>query len=351
MKSSSGQYFIGLDHIRGMAAFIVFTWHFLHMAVGHSGLPPVFPLSILAEGHTGVSLFMALSGYLFAKLLDNKRIIYSKFIWNRCLRLLPLLIIVVTLVGIEQYFLGRDMLAYMKKVVEGAVMWTLPNGGWSITVEFHFYAVLPVLLFLTKKSKYSMLGVLMCVLMARTALYLRNGQVQGLSYLTIIGHIDQFILGIMAFQLRKYIAHKHALFVAIFVSFAAFYSYFDNIGGYHGNPSFPSPNPIWIYLPTIEGLAYASLIAWYDNSFQHSSGKASKFFAAIGTYSYSIYLLHFFVVFKMAKLINSYLVDLSNVYMALILAVPCFLLMVPIGYLSYRFIELPFLKFRTKYTV
>ncbi len=89
MKSSSGKYFLGLDHIRAVAAFLVFTWHFIHVNNGHEAAPPIFPLSILTEGHTGVALFMALSGYLFAKLLDGKNIIYTSFIWNRFLRLAP----------------------------------------------------------------------------------------------------------------------------------------------------------------------------------------------------------------------------------------------------------------------
>jgi peptidoglycan/LPS O-acetylase OafA/YrhL len=73
MKSSTGQYFIGLDHLRALATFIVFTWHFLHVNNGHHQTPPIFPLSFLTEGHTGVGLFMTLSGYLFAKLLDGKK--------------------------------------------------------------------------------------------------------------------------------------------------------------------------------------------------------------------------------------------------------------------------------------
>ena len=78
MKSSTGMYFVGLDHIRALAAYIVFSWHFVHVHDGHLGdSPSIFPLSLLTEGHTGVALFMTLSGYLFTKLLDGKNIITS----------------------------------------------------------------------------------------------------------------------------------------------------------------------------------------------------------------------------------------------------------------------------------
>ncbi|MEP6933477.1 MAG: acyltransferase family protein, partial [Nitrospirota bacterium] len=74
MKSSSGAYYGGLDHVRAIALFMVFTWHFIHVDSGQFAPPPVFPLSLLTEGHTGVALFITLSGYLFAKLLDGKKI-------------------------------------------------------------------------------------------------------------------------------------------------------------------------------------------------------------------------------------------------------------------------------------
>ena len=104
MRSSEGRYFIGLDHLRGLAAFLVFEWHFIHAAgVPFSNVPFIWPLSLIEEGHWGVSLFMTLSGYLFAKLLDGKIIIYRYFFWNRFLRLAPLLILVLAYIGIRSH--------------------------------------------------------------------------------------------------------------------------------------------------------------------------------------------------------------------------------------------------------
>src|SRR4051812_6833963 len=137
MKSSTGSHFIALDHVRALAAFIVFAWHFTHATKGYpipfEYVPAVFPLSILDEGHTGVALFMALSGYLFAKLLDGKSINYRAFIWNRALRLLPLLVLVIFIVGIKKFFLHESLRSYAYIVARGPVFPYLPNGGWSIT--------------------------------------------------------------------------------------------------------------------------------------------------------------------------------------------------------------------------
>ena len=351
MKSSSGKYFIGLDHVRAVAAFIVFTWHFIHVNNGHQAPPPSFPFSLLTEGHTGVALFMALSGYLFAKLLNGKQIAYASFIWNRFLRLVPLLFVVICLDGIRRYLGGSDLFGFAKSIAYGIIKPSLPNGGWSITAEFHFYLLLPALLFLTKRWKYSLLLILLATVNLRTFLYFENGQVQTFSYLTIIGRADQFMLGILAFQFRKAISGKHLLvFFTLFI-FAVYYWYFDAQGGFYMSPSYPSPSPIWIFMPTIEGLAYALAIGWYDNSFRHSTGTLSRLIALIGTYSYSIYLLHFFIVFRLSRVINDYVVDLSNIHLALIFSFFCFFCMVPIAHMSYRFIETFFLRFRTIYIV
>lgn len=337
--------------MRAMAAFLVFTWHFIHVNNGQQAAPPMFPLSVLAEGHTGVSLFMVLSGYLFAKLLDGKNVNYTAFLWNRMLRLLPLLVFVLLIAGLQQFFIGGDIVAYAKKVVWGVVKPTLPNGAWSITAEFHFYLVLPLLLLLTRQWKYSLVLVILIAILFRIGLYWDSGEIQRLSAFTIVGRIDQFLLGIMAFQFRPWIRHNHFLAAVTLGLFAIFYWYFDAAGGFYMNVAYPSPSAIWIVMPTIEGIAYAILIAWYDNSFTPSQGPISPFLSRIGIYSYSIYLLHFFFVFDMAAFINNHIIPLNDLYLAMAFSVFAFLFMLPISYLSYTFIEKPFLKYRTQYIV
>lgn len=80
-----------------------------------------FPFALLDEDHTGVALFMTLSAYLFAKLLDGKSISYPAFLWNRVLRLVPLLLLVILAVGIKTYPVGGDMVAYAYSIAKGAV--------------------------------------------------------------------------------------------------------------------------------------------------------------------------------------------------------------------------------------
>lgn len=136
---------------------------------------------------------------------------------------------------------------------------------------------------------------------------------------------------------------------ALLAAFCLFYRQFDRLGGFCWIPSYPSPSALWIVLGTFEGLAYAVAIAWYDSSFKPHDRGASRLIGRIGVYSYSIYLLHVFVVFKMSHLVHAHLMDISSLHWALAWSAACFMLMVPIGYLSYRFVEATFLRLRRPY--
>ena len=211
MQPSSGQHFIALDHVRALAAFMVVAWHFTHGPVTLDYVPTIFPFSVLDEGHTGVALFMTLSGYLFAKLLDGKSIDYRAFIWNRVLRLFPLLVVVILIVGIMKFVSGESLSGYAAFIARGALFPSLPNGGWSITVEFHYYAILPLFLWMLTKSKFWPLSIIVAAIALRIYLYHERGEIQSLAYFTIIGRIDQFALGMLVFQFRTYLAHRHVV--------------------------------------------------------------------------------------------------------------------------------------------
>lgn len=88
---------------------------------------------------------MVLSGYLFAKILNDKHIDYPMFYLNRFLRLAPLMIFVVLINAIINFDSLQPALRYFfGSLVNGLMLPYLPNAGWSITVEFHFYLLLMV---------------------------------------------------------------------------------------------------------------------------------------------------------------------------------------------------------------
>lgn len=356
MKSSSGAHFVALDHVRALAALLVFVWHFTHGRAGYpvpfEGAPIWGPLALFDEGHVGVALFMTLSGYLFAKLLDGKSVNYRYFLLNRVLRLFPLLIVVILAVTAIRAIEANDFrVAYwnLLAIPKGLVLPTWPNGGWSITTELHFYLLLPFLLALKNRAAAALALVIVSAMAFRTYLFMQAGEVQSLAYWTIVGRIDQFVLGILAFHFGGLFRSRHLLAAAVFLCLISTYHQFDVGGGFYLTGGYPSPSTIWIWLPTLEGAAFGALIAWYDTSFEHRSTRMSQAIARIGEYSYSIYLLHFFVVFWAADFIHRNVVDLSSFYVAFPVSLVVFATLIPFSYLSMRYIEAPCLRFRRPY--
>lgn len=350
MKSTSGHYYIGLDHIRAVAAFMVFAWHFIHGANGFpvplEGAPYFMPLALIDEGHTGVALFMVLSGYLFAKMIDGQQIHYGAFFWNRFLRLAPLLFLAFLITG-ALHALNHDPLpAYVGTLIYGFVLPTWPNGGWSIAVEMHFYVALPAILALSKRWAMAPLVAIQLMIALRFAIFLIHGEVQDAAYWTIIGRADDFLMGITAFNFRGHLKGQHWLAIGVVALFVVLFWTFDSLGGFY---QVGKTSAVWIILPTVEALAYSTIVAYYDTTFSPKPVGASLILSKVGTYSFSIYLLHFFFVFRMAAYIHRHIMDIANFYLAFAWSIVGFAIMVPIAFLSYNYFERPFLRLRRSY--
>lgn len=347
MRSSSGEHYEGLDHVRALAAFMVFCWHFLHGLEG-SPLPSIYvpAIPLLApfeEGHTGVALFMVLSGYIFAKILNGKSINYGSFIYARALRLLPLLVLVIFIEGVRIFLFGGSLRLYAHAVAQGFYLPTLPYGGWSITTEWHFYLILPLLLALGRRSTFLLPALIVVALVFRALLYLEGADMRWWSYLTIVGRFDQFALGMIAFTFRQRYAGRHIVAAAFALVFCVYYWAFDFSGGYQYSEQY-----VWIWLPTIEGYFYGVLIAWYDISFS-PRGRLSKAISMIGQSSYSMYSLHFFFVFWMSRWFSAYILPINSMGPGMLGAAVCFLCLCPLAIASYYIVEKPFLKLRKPY--
>jgi len=90
-----------VEQLRGWAALLVLFYHSIHSGAAAIGVQGWLaagnnPLAaLLFEGHTGVALFMVLSGYILATGTFGKDISYAGFLRNRFLRIFPLMIVVL----------------------------------------------------------------------------------------------------------------------------------------------------------------------------------------------------------------------------------------------------------------
>ncbi|MFC5583695.1 acyltransferase family protein [Nitratireductor kimnyeongensis] len=221
--SSSGQYYEKLDHVRALAAFLVFSWHTTHMrgAIPPSYVPSFPPVSLFEEGHIGVALFMTLSGYLFAKIINGRPIDVGAFLYNRILRLFPLLFVTLAVGYGLLWSRGMSLETIFSTAYVGFIFPRWPNGAWSIAVELHFYLLLPILLPIAWKHPQTLLALIVMMIFIRAAIYLDGWNIRNASYWTIIGRIDQFLAGMAAFCLLKGRTARSWYFAVAAVAFIA----------------------------------------------------------------------------------------------------------------------------------
>lgn len=141
-----------LDGLRGIAVLLVVAEHVGQVA--SLRLPE-------GMGETGVGIFFGLSGYLITGLLVDEwtasgRVSLRRFYLRRAARLLPALLVMLTLCNLGYHALGRHgilrgslyalfYVANYATVLSGDYV---PGYGqtWSLAVEEHFYLVWPLAL-------------------------------------------------------------------------------------------------------------------------------------------------------------------------------------------------------------
>ncbi|NNL65845.1 MAG: acyltransferase [Myxococcales bacterium] len=365
MKSANIRYLIGVDHLRGFAALLVLLYHgvthFAYASRFHEPftakgwLTSTNPFAALVfEGHTAVALFMVLSGFIFTWGTFDRTVRLGQFWKNRFLRTYPLFIALV-LVGTAAYSQQVRFPALLQTLLGGSnylggalKLGSFSSMFWTIGIEWQFYLLFPFLIAIYRARGHGFaLGLITLALVARWIIWVEVGSARDPAYWTLLGRIDQFLLGMLA--ARFFVAFGDRgwlrwclLPAAGFVLFGI--AVFNQMGGW---PSNHAGKVLW---PTIEGLGWAAVLVSYLALIGSASGPISRAAAAVGTISYSIYLWHFVVVNALIKGGVTLSLGFGHVGDAfattLAVAVPATL---ALATLSYHVIEAPFLALRGSY--
>ena len=374
MRSSNLEYSEKLDHLRLAACLMVLVFHVTHpFYTWFSGLdsykPLPNPLSVfIIDGHTGVALFLVLSGFLFARICRKGTFNVKNFYLNRFLRIYPLYIFIL-LVAIYFGKPGEAMWPFIYAMLMQAN--TVNVDGlqhlWTIAVELQFYLLFPLLLWLYR-CRHGLSLLVLCmffVILTMATMYTSTGEFFSLAYGNIWGRVNQCIAGMIAgFTLERYqdrLRHP-AVFPLMLFGYSLVLMLFHSQGGTVSG----SHHPMWIFFPTVEGMCWSAIIAAYLSTNWSLPAGLSKVLAYGGTLSYSLYVWHLFVVLTMYRfavpLLKTPRKDItwfSNLQ-SIAIAHPfettmlfTFLVVFPItlfvSIITYHCIEMPFFNLRRRY--
>lgn len=364
MQTSQHPYLSRLDHLRFLAASLVLLFHFFHTHVGD--LRVNNPLvSLVDEGHTGIALFMVISGFIFTVISGEQRLSYGGFLRNRVLRIYPLFVVAVFLQLFFSTYNDHRNYGFLQ-----LLGWLVPFRSdtvplspyfvqlWTIWVEFQFYLIFPFLLAFSRRwgARY-LWGLMTLLLLLRALIFAASGSVRFLAYETIFGRLDQFLIGMLL--ARLWLSRVQALSIGpsqnpLWLLLAALavllgLHAFSSVVGFSELAS-----PVWIIWPPIEAALWAGFLWAYLRTCWPGPlvlrYYTDRTLAALGTLSFSMYVMHNLVIAAYNARLPMLPVPGGAVVQAMatgaVVVMPAVL---ALSALTYWLIERPFLAMRSTY--
>lgn len=350
-------YLPGLNGIRAIASIAVVISH-ITLSLNDFGLNRFifgaysdgFPRSLDLAGY-GVSMFFALSGFLITYLLwkekEKQPIQIKKFYYRRILRIWPLyyvyLLCCVVVYFVFKIDFDKDLLPYY--VFYGAnIPYILETPlpllihFWSLGVEEQFYIFWPWINRLKKKKiMLFSFAVIVILIGLKTYLHIFNPN----TILESIIHITRFhcmLIGALAAML---FIEKNALFIKFMSSiytqiFAWLVFFIAAINKFH-IASFLDQEFITFFTVVI-------IIGQISN--RGIIKLETRVLDFLGKISYGVYVIHPLLIFLFSKVLKN-LTDIEYVKYIIVYVI-ILISTILLSYISYRYLETPFLRYKIK---
>ncbi|MGL6126515.1 acyltransferase family protein [Chryseobacterium artocarpi] len=280
--------------------------------------------NLFLRANVGVSYFFILSGFIMIVAYGQKnKIDYLEFYKNRFARIYPLYVLGLLLYFITRYHLfdGYKVLLYglgIQSWIPGEAM-ILNFPGWSISVEFFFYLLFPVLYnyFYSKKNKaiWIFAIVIWMVTQVFSNWYPTLGIYKGphtqsheFLYYFPIWHVNEFLIGNLAglyfiknFRQKKYDLHILLLFLLVMVSLMFVPLFYHN-----GLMAL-------LFVPVI--ILISSNSGWLTKLF------SQKPLEYLGEISYAVYITHIPILYLLREFlrVQHYSFDIDTVFVIYII--------------------------------
>jgi len=332
---------IGIDIIRGLCILAVILLH-LNIQFGFTKtfLKEIIPKGLFRlffwSGYYGVVIFFTLSGYLITQSILRRWGSLSKidlkiFYWFRFSRIIPLLVLIVSmlsilhLVNINGFIINPEQVSLLRAIVAVLtfhINWLEIKVGylpanwdvlWSISIEETFYLFFPLICLFLKKDWHFFFVLILCLAISPWArVYLFEGNELGDK--NHLAYLDSISLGCMSAITIQHLSLKTGIkqvFGLLGIILMVLILYFRSF-------IYKSGISVLGIDVTILSVGTAFILLYLHNTnTQLKKIRILGWLESMGKYSYEIYLTHMFViifgvqVFKYFRLNESHLIPFS----------------------------------------
>lgn len=354
---STGRNIAGIDAFRGIAALLVFAYHFWVLA-WHTPAAPAF----FRAGYMGVDIFFVLSGFLLYQSLYFSTSGIMHYYLRRILRITPIyyfaLFVILIFTKSEFFFTQEGLIDILKHLFFVNVFWEKSNFSinpvlWTLALEMYFYAILPLLFWLGgKKVRRTLLVVFgMIAISVFYKEFLFQTQYEHLTVpQTMVAtrqfpiKLDQFGIGMLVAIIyikftRPHISKVMQFFYTIFTVALGFLFYF--LLNFSANTGAGIRENEWLNATwgTIIGLTVGVGLFTFLNAFPFLQKIISnRIMGFLGRISYGIYIWHYIIIEKVVA-------HTASIKVHFFLS---FFLTLLFSSITYFLIEEPFLKLGRK---
>lgn len=336
-----------LDALRGIAALYVVIYHVMAMPDPDLAVP-AWALPVVGMGGSGVALFFVMSAFSLCLTWPRHQasgLPLRSFYLSRLARIAPLILALLSVMVFKDQFRAVPLRGYEEVAWNYSLLFGLSPqwqhgivmGSWTIGVEVLFYAVFPLIALRVRGLGPQLVLLLLSYLLA---LWARTGLPSAWAHLGehagLLKQLPVFVLGGVLFALwlrlrelpqrRRRVVGVAGLLLGVAAQGALFYGRL---------PPVPGIADGWYLSSLFYGLMLLGLLLASNRLLVN---RATCFLGAI---SYSLYLVHPFVVSR-----------LYGVFARLYAALPegaayfaclglSLALSVPAAWLTYRFVEKP----------
>jgi peptidoglycan/LPS O-acetylase OafA/YrhL len=348
-----------LESLRGLLALWVVIGHTIkHAGYSEQGLGP---FKLLAMPNLAVDVFIILSGFVIFFLLDNQRVSTTQFIVKRWFRLAPLLLalLLVSALTLEAQFnviaaspfpnkaisedlqihadsiahLGPQLLAHVTMLhgmVPDALLKNSQFGiigqAWSISLEWQFYLLAPLLFgLLAKRRWYWLCAAIAAFCVLRAVNFANDG--------LIVNQAHYFIIGILSYYGWKHCKaltiEAGALDALAMAAIALIYLLLSRTASLI----------IWVALMALIVGERRALLSAPQRVL--AALLQSPLMRWLGEISYSVYLTHMLVLYAVQHALHTLAPGLSQPAFLAAMLLGVVSATIALSALTYRFIEQP----------